>query len=497
MNVQAEATQSAPPELIRSVPRDPGAPEPTRLAFPGRFQIIKRLGAGGMAEVFAAHRMESDGSRTPVVIKRPLPELAAHPEFLDMFLDEARIACAIKHPNVVQVHELVRDGEDCLLVMELVDGKPLSSLMARSERRRQRLEARVAAHLVARAAEGLHHAHCLTDQAGNPLGIVHRDVSPQNVLVSFDGEVKVIDFGIARAANRVTRTKTGTRKGKTGYMAPEQAKSGAIDRRVDVFALGILMWELLCGRRLFVRPDEYRTMNALLIDPILPPSRYAAVSPELEEIVMRALDRDPAQRFDTAEQLRAALDAYVTSLGRLSRGELSRAIRAVFPEESSILPREEEPSAGAEIAPQVLSRATIPVETRRLPRRQLALLAGGAVAAAALGGVLGWVGKRLRAGTPPAIVASAAPPSGAPVPRTIGVEPLAPRSLAPDQVAVAVPPTRPADPPIAAGPAPELPAAPPTADPAVRPERPRRATVARRRPSDVDGPLLPPKKNPF
>ena len=118
------------------MPPDFGAPELTRLAFPNRFQIIKRLGAGGMAEVFAAHRLEADGSRTPVVIKRPLPELAAHPEFLDMFLDEARIASAIDHPNVVRVHELVREADNCLLVMELVDGKPLSSLMVRSERKR-------------------------------------------------------------------------------------------------------------------------------------------------------------------------------------------------------------------------------------------------------------------------------------------------------------------------------------------------------------------------
>ena len=222
MNPQGEATHHAPP-TVRPVPAD-FAPETTRLAFPNRFQIIKRLGAGGMAEVFAAHRQEPDGSRTPVVIKRPLPELAAHPEFLDMFLDEARIASAIVHPNVVRVHELVREAETCMLVMELVDGKPLSSLMVRAERKRQRLEARVSAHLVARAAEGLHHAHGLSDEKGQPMGIVHRDVSPQNVLVTFDGEVKIIDFGIARAMGRVTDTKTGTRKGKTGYMAPEQAR---------------------------------------------------------------------------------------------------------------------------------------------------------------------------------------------------------------------------------------------------------------------------------
>jgi serine/threonine protein kinase len=488
MNPQGEATHHAPP-TIRPAPAD-FAPEATRVAFPARFQIIKRLGAGGMAEVFVAHRQEPDGSRTPVVIKRPLPELAAHPEFLDMFLDEARIASAIVHPNVVRVHELVREAENCLLVMELVDGKPLSSLMVRAERKRQRLEARVSAHLVARAAEGLHHAHGLDDEKGQPMGIVHRDVSPQNVLVTFDGEVKIIDFGIARAMGRVTTTKTGTRKGKTGYMAPEQARSGPIDRRVDVFALGIVLWELLCGRRLFVRPDEYRTMNALLIDPIERPSRIAAVAPELEEIVMKALDRDPAGRFQTADQLRAALDAYVVSLGPLTRPELARAIRAVFPDEVSILPSsEEEPSANAEIAPQVLSRATIAVASEaKAPRREVMLLAAGAVAAAALGGMLGWMGKRLRAGPLPVSVMSAAgPAAGTSAAPSIGVEPLAPRIPGPDQLAVPVPP---AVPPAVAPAKPGETAMSP--EERAKTERPRRTTAGRRRVAD-----LAPKKNPF
>src|SRR5688500_1327948 len=165
MNSPGQVTQLAPPGGPRPAP-DLGAPEPTRVAFPERFQIVKRLGAGGMAEVFVAMRLEADGSRAPVVIKRPLAELAAHPEFLDMFLDEARIASAIVHPNVVRVHEVVREADTCLLVMELVDGKPLSSVMARAERRKQRLEARMAAHLVARAAAGLHHAHELCDAEG-------------------------------------------------------------------------------------------------------------------------------------------------------------------------------------------------------------------------------------------------------------------------------------------------------------------------------------------
>jgi serine/threonine-protein kinase len=237
--------------------------ELTRVDFPERFHILRRVGAGGMAEVFVALRRDPDGSTSPVAIKRPLPDLARQGEFLNMFLDEARIASVLDHPNVAKVHEIVTRPDGCLLVLELVDGRALSALMIRGERIGRRIDARMAAYIIARAAEGLHYAHGCQDDQGKPLHIVHRDVSPQNIIISFGGEVKVIDFGIAQALGRVTRTKTGARKGKSGYMAPEQVKGLELDARVDVFGLGIVLWELLCARRLFVRPDEYRIMNAL------------------------------------------------------------------------------------------------------------------------------------------------------------------------------------------------------------------------------------------
>ena len=259
-----------------------------------------------MAEVFVALRRELDGSTKPVVIKRPLPELAAQAEFLNMFTDEARIASVLDHPNVAKVHEIVQQPGGCLLVLELVDGRALSALMVRGERIGRRMDARMSAYIIARAAEGLHYAHGCQDSEGKPLHIVHRDVSPQNILISFSGEVKVIDFGIAQALGRVTRTKTGARKGKSGYMAPEQVKGLDLDARVDVFGLGIVLWELLCARRLFVRPDEYRIMNALLVDPVPRPSEYAAVPPELERIVMKALSRDRASGTTTPRSCAAS-----------------------------------------------------------------------------------------------------------------------------------------------------------------------------------------------
>ncbi len=399
------------------------SPDVTQIAFPTRFHILRRLGVGGMAEVFAALATQRDGIERPVVIKRPLPDLAAHPEFLAMFLDEARIASSLQHPNIVRVFEIVQDAGNCLIVMELVDGKSVSSLLGRLEKSGQRLESRLAAHVVARAAEGLHYAHTRSDAAGRPLKIVHRDVSPQNVLVSFSGEVKVIDFGIAHALGRVTQTRTGTRKGKTGYMAPEQARAGAIDARVDVFALGILLWELSCGRRLFVRPDDFRSMNALLVDPIPLPSSVAAVPPQLEAITMRALARDPDHRYQNAEELRAALDAFTISVGGASPAELGALVKVLFATDTPLM--RQEPSHGAlEIGPAVVTEPTSPGRRKGgVDRRQWFLLGAGAVAAAALGGGLGWIGNRY-GGSLGRKVAAAAP-------RRYGNPPAAPAAKIP------------------------------------------------------------------
>ena len=378
--------------------------EATSAGISSRYRIGRRLGAGGMAEVFVACRNNPDGTDQPVVIKRPLPHLACHPEFLTMFIDEVRIASTLHHPNVVRVEEFVQEGGTCFMVMELVDGRSLSSVLGRSERRGQRLGSRWAAFVVARIAAGLHYAHTRTDQAGQALQIVHRDVSPQNVLVSFDGEVKVIDFGIARALDRATRTRTGTRKGKTGYMAPEQAKGGGLDHRVDVFGLGIILWEALCGRRLFLRPDEFRTMNALLIDPIPAPSSLAAVPPELERITLRALARNPDERYQSAEALRRDLDAFVASVGGANPAELGEIVRTLFSEEPSLLTEAVPP----EIAPAVITNPTVAVLPPDQRRRQALLLGLGAVAAAGVGLALGWVGKRVGTKAVTSVVAGAA-----------------------------------------------------------------------------------------
>jgi hypothetical protein len=417
----------------------------TRVAFPERFHILRRLGQGGMAEVFVALRREPDGSASPVAIKRPLPDLAAQAEFLNMFLDEARIASVLDHPNVARVHEIVQRPDGCLLVLELVDGRALSALMVRGERIGRRMDARMSAYIIARAAEGLHYAHGCKDGQGRPLHLVHRDVSPQNILISFGGEVKVIDFGIAQALGRVTRTKTGARKGKSGYMAPEQVKGLDLDLRVDVFGLGIVLWEMLCARRLFVRSDEYRIMNALLVDPIPLPTEYAAVPVELERIVMKALARDRKDRYNTAEELRAELDAFVAGAGGVHPRELGDTITSFFPGEGSLL---ETPVEGGARRPRKPAGPTLPtvpalgpMPSLLLERRQMMKVAG-AMGLFGLGAFLASLTGRIRFRAPAAFAAAPRPRSTIEYERIQAARPPAPPppvvSPAPPSAALAV-----------------------------------------------------------
>jgi serine/threonine protein kinase len=296
----------------------------------GRYQIISRIATGGMAEVYLAVHGELSGFRTPVVVKKVLPHLACNPQFIDMFLDEARIASLLDHPNVVRIYEVGRSGAEYFLAMELVQGKPLSAVVRRAHERNELIEHRIAAFVVAQAAAGLHHAHGQTDPLGNPLGLVHRDVSPQNLLLSFEGSVKVIDFGIARALGRISDTQTGGTKGKFGYMSPEQAKGEEVDLRTDIFALGVVLWEAVCGRRLFQRENDLATMRALIYDPIPKPSSLVQIAPELEAIIMRALAREPNLRFPNARELANALEKFVVAAGGVSTADLSGLIKSYF-----------------------------------------------------------------------------------------------------------------------------------------------------------------------
>ena len=269
------------------------------------------LGTGGMSEIFLGR----EPSGRLVVIKRILPHLARQPNFVSMFLDEARIGSLIHHPNVVEVYELGQVGLDLFMVMEYLEGENGSSLLRRLVARNDRLSYALAAYIVARACRGMEAAHTQCDEAGKPLALVHRDISPPNVFLTYDGQVKVLDFGIAMAAQRLAQTATGELKGKFQYMSPEQCRGEPLDERSDVFSLGILLWELSTQRQLFSRPNELLVLKAVCEDPIPSPSRNASDYPEfLESMCNKALERDKSRRYATAAAMADELEAAVGML---------------------------------------------------------------------------------------------------------------------------------------------------------------------------------------
>jgi serine/threonine-protein kinase len=261
-----------------------------------------------MAQILLARLSGPRKFERPVVIKRMLPHLAGRPEFRSMFLDEARLAARIRHANVAQVHELGVEGDELYLVMEYLEGESASSLQRAVAGAGERLDLRLGAYIVAECCAGLHAAHELRDDDDRLLGLVHRDCSPQNVFLGYDGSVRVLDFGIAKSAGRETRTQAGEIKGKFEYMSPEQCLGEELDRRSDIFSLGIVLFELTVFRRLFKRPSELMVLKAITEEPIaLPSSIVPGYPPGVEAVCLRALARAPEQRYATAAAMRSDL----------------------------------------------------------------------------------------------------------------------------------------------------------------------------------------------
>jgi serine/threonine protein kinase/tetratricopeptide (TPR) repeat protein len=282
----------------------PDRPPPKRLAD---FEIIRRLGAGGMAEVFLAKKRGAEGTFKLLVLKRILPAYGSSRRFRTMFAEEAQLATRLNHPNIVQVYDFQDYGEEGqLLSMEYVEGPDLRKLMRSAQAKGQRIPPYVAAYIIAEVAKGLHYAHERKDEAGKPIDIVHRDVSPQNILMSFDGAVKIADFGIASA--NLFREEPGVLKGKTAYMSPEQARAERVSRRTDIYSLGVVFHELLTARPLHGAAEGQELLEAVRAGVVEPPSTYVRELPaELEEVVMRALAKNPDQRFQTARDMAAAV----------------------------------------------------------------------------------------------------------------------------------------------------------------------------------------------
>ncbi|MEM6958099.1 MAG: serine/threonine-protein kinase [Myxococcota bacterium] len=274
----------------------------------GRYEIVGELATGGMAEILLARKEGPGGFERAVAIKRILPNFVNERSFVDMFVDEARIAARINHTNVVHYEELGQDEGQLYLVMEYLEGESALSLQRRARARGHALSFAECAYVVAQAASGLHAAHEMNDLNGNPLDIVHRDISPQNIFITYRGEVKVMDFGIAKAADRITVTEAGALKGKFAYMSPEQADGANLDRRSDVFSLGIVLYELTTGRRLFRRATPVATLRAASKARVVAPSSVVPDYPSaLEEVCLKALAKDRSERYQTADEFRRAL----------------------------------------------------------------------------------------------------------------------------------------------------------------------------------------------
>jgi serine/threonine protein kinase len=294
----------------------------------GRYDVLAKIADGGMAAVYVARR--DDGEL--VALKCIRDDLARSKEFLTMLLDEAKIVSYLRHPNIVRYHELGDEEGHAFLAMELLLGQSLWSVWEACRARGVRLRYDMIAWIGARVADGLHYAHELTDAAGVSLGIVHRDVNATNVFVTYDGEVKVIDFGLAKAVNRAYKTAAGVIKGKVAYMSPEQALADAVDRRTDVFALATTLWELACDRRLFKSKDDVETLARVHEARVPEPARIVeGFPPALWAILKRALARSPEDRQQTAAELARELDAFAGP--EMNASLVANVMRELFAED--------------------------------------------------------------------------------------------------------------------------------------------------------------------
>jgi serine/threonine-protein kinase len=275
----------------------------------GRYALRHEIASGGMAVVHLGRLIGPAGFSRTVAIKRLHPHLARNPEFVAMFLDEARLAARIRHPNVVSTLDVVATEGELFVVMDYVPGDSLARLLRAAADQKERAPLPIAAAIMVNVLHGLHAAHEATDEQGQPLALVHRDVSPHNVLVGIDGLAHLIDFGVAKATGRAQVTREGQLKGKLAYMAPEQLKGGKVDRRVDVFGAGVVFWEMLTGARLFDGADEGEIYGKVLRGDVPRPSKVATgIERRTDALVLRALARNPARRYESARAMALAIE---------------------------------------------------------------------------------------------------------------------------------------------------------------------------------------------
>jgi serine/threonine protein kinase len=449
------------PEPSRPVTGTPARPKVERF---GRYHLIECIGRGGMAEVFRAVTQGVEGFRRTFVVKRILAEKASSPTFIRMFTEEARISALLHHPNIVQVYDFGQVGTSYFLAMEYLQGKDLASVRRVLRASNLAVPPNLAAFIAHEVAVALDYAHALRTSSGQPLGIVHRDVTPSNIMLLVTGGVKVLDFGIAKAASAVHAHSSGRVKGKFGYLSPEQARTEEVDGRSDLFALGITLWEMLTGRRLFAGANELETLRNVLQKPIPAPSTVRPGIPaDLDRVALRALERDVGRRYQDAAEMAADLELVLRDTHTESQS-LRRLLAELFGEESSSLsadipelpedlaPPPQPASSGPSLQIEVVEEQAPPITRARTlappfgvattsspalpelrPRRPRALVAAVAavVALAAVGGLYALV-RRSGQPPPPALAVASAtaarPAPGAaapaPTPPAPSVEPL-------------------------------------------------------------------------
>ena len=321
----------------------------------GRYVVVRKLAEGGMAEIFLAAAQGPEGFEKEVVIKRIRPGFANDPSFVQMFVEEAKVVSRLSHANIVQIIDFARHEQTYYLAMEYVRGRSLSEAHKRARELSVPLPPVLVAHLGQEVARGLAYAHRLSD-GGHPLELVHRDVTPHNILLSYDGAVKLTDFGIAKASNRATSS--GMLKGKFAYMSPEQARGERVDPRTDVFALGVTLWELLTSGRLFDAESDVGVLRAVQEREVLAPSVLnPEVDEELDRVILRALDRDVSRRYQSAQELERALAHVVLRTARSPDDtDVGLWMRELFPIEA----KRAEPSVSRSVPPPASSRRPTP-----------------------------------------------------------------------------------------------------------------------------------------
>ncbi|HUU01155.1 MAG TPA: protein kinase [Myxococcota bacterium] len=342
----------------------------------GKYELARKIAIGGMAEIFLATHVGPEGFKKHVAIKRILPHLTEDNDFVTMFLDEARLVARFNHPNLVQIFELGQVKKNYFLAMEYVQGSSMSKVVKACNKKQMPFPLEYGAKILSYACEGLEYAHNFTDPDGTPLNLIHRDVSPQNLMLSYDGVVKVLDFGIAKAAGNIYHTRTTSLKGKAAYMSPEQiSQKSGLDRRSDVFSLGIVMFEFATGRRPFEGDTELELMMGIVQSPPTDPRKYVPDLPEdMARIILTALQKDRRQRYQSAREMRADLENFLVNRKvMVDSYSLANFLREIMPQGDSLVgysvPTPSRPSLFDE--PAGAPRAHTPSPVKKTPSRPL------------------------------------------------------------------------------------------------------------------------------